>query len=109
MAKKLTKKQRAENVKLRLKSDELFQAGQLEEALTYIDRIIEIDPDQAEVWVNRGIVNTLLEKLEDALIDYTQAIELNDNMARAYDGRGTVKSLLSRREDAIKDYDEALK
>jgi tetratricopeptide (TPR) repeat protein len=83
--------------------------GKYSEALPYMDLTIELDPDDAKAYSNRGIVKSYLGRNEEALKDYDEAIKLDPNLAQAYYNRGIVKSELGRNEEALKDYDEAIK
>ncbi|MFP4135250.1 MAG: tetratricopeptide repeat protein, partial [Halothece sp.] len=71
------------------------------------DRALELNPEQARIYLNRGIAYTKQENLEQAIADYTQAIELNASLADAYANRGVVHYLNGDQESAIADLEMA--
>jgi len=70
-------------------------------------RIIEIDPNIAEVYNNRGILRKEMNDLDGALQDYNKAIELNPNDA-AYYNRGILKKDMNDLDGALQDYNKAI-
>ena len=77
--------------------------------LSYYDRAIELNPDLAVAYFNRGNAKRRLGQHEDAIADFDQAIKLDPNQADAYSNRGNVKGRMERHEDAIADFDKAIK
>jgi tetratricopeptide (TPR) repeat protein len=82
-------------------------AGEYRAATADYDRAIELNPDDADNYINRGRVNSDLGDYQAAIADYDRAIELNPNFV-AYCNRGAVKSDLGDYQGAIADYDEAI-
>jgi tetratricopeptide (TPR) repeat protein len=79
-----------------------------EEAIAYFDKAIELDPNFAEVWVNRGTAKGNLKRHKEAITDFDKAIELNPNDVKAWVNRGAAKGNLQRNKEAIADYDKAI-
>ena len=77
--------------------------------LSYYDRAIELNPDLAVAYFNRGNAKRRLGQHEDAIADFDKAIKLDPNQADAYSNRGNVKGRMERHEDAIADFDKAIK
>ena len=71
-------------------------------------QIIGIDPNIAEVYINRGILRKNMKDEEGALQDYNKAIELNPNDADAYNNRGVLRSDKNDNEAALQDYNKAI-
>ena len=80
----------------------------LDEALQALNRALEIDPQDANAYKNRGNVYGKLNRLAEALQDYTIAIKLAPQDANAYKSRGNVYGKLNRLEEALQDYNRAL-
>ena len=76
-----------------------YQQNQDKEAIKYYDRYLVLDPDNAEVYFNRGCAKGLLLKdIEGSIKDYDKAILLNPEYAAAYANRGVAKiNLLTTR------------
>ena len=73
------------------------------------DKAIELNPEYAKAYNNRGSVKADLGDKKEAIKDYDKAIELNPEYAKAYNNRGNIKFDLENYEEAIRDYNKALK
>ncbi len=76
--------------------------------LSSYDRAIQLKPDMAVAYSNRGNVKHRLNRHADAIADFDKAIQLDPDRAEFYYNRGISKSNLERHEDAIVDYDKAI-
>jgi lipoprotein NlpI len=56
-------------------------------------KVIELNPKDARVFNNRGLVYTKLKQFEKAIQNYNQAIELNPKYADAFIDRGVAYPL----------------
>jgi len=65
-------------------------AHQYDRAVADYTTAIELKPDYAEAYNDRGFAYYLKGDFERAIADYTQAIELRPNYPRAYNSRGVV-------------------
>jgi TPR repeat len=72
------------------------------------DRAIEIKPDYADAYSNRGIALKDLKRFEEALASYDRAIEIQPDYAEAYSNRGVALQELKRVEEAVASYDRAI-
>ncbi len=81
---------------------------QYREAIQDYDKVIELNPEDAEAYNNRGIAKADLKQYQEAIQDYDKAIELNPEYADAYNNRGATKVTLEQYREAIQDYDKAL-
>lgn len=79
---------------------------QLDHALGVADltKAIELKPDYAEAYYQRGLIHDLDSKYAVALKDYSKAIELNPRYLEAYMGRAVVYLLDKKGALAIADY-----
>ncbi len=80
-----------------------------EEAIEDYTRAIDLNPQYAEAYNNRGIANRHLVKFEEAIEDYNKAIKLNPQLVTPYYNRGTAKATLGKRQEAIEDYNKVIK
>ena len=64
--------------------------------------------DKAATYINRGILQMVLEHYQDALSDYQIAIELMPELPEAYVGRGNFYFIENEYVRAIADYSKAL-
>ncbi len=75
----------------------------------YYDLAIDIDPELAIAYYNRGVNKHYLGDTKGAIADYDKSIELNPNHLSSYINRGADKRTLADYEGAIADYDVAIK
>ncbi len=80
-----------------------------EAAISAYDKAINLMPDFAEAYSNRGAAKNDLGRNEDAITDYNEAIRLKPDLIEAYYNRGKAKNDLGRHEAAIADYTEAIR
>jgi tetratricopeptide (TPR) repeat protein len=98
-----------------VRAEQLNQAGQQRhfdgayaEAITHYTAAIEIRPDFATAWRNRGITRAALKEYDQAIADYSQAIRLNAQDAEAWYFRGLAQSASKNFDQAISDYQSAI-
>jgi tetratricopeptide (TPR) repeat protein len=74
-----------------------------------LDHAIQINPQLAEAYCNRGAVRLALDNLEGALADLDKAIALNPHDVNAYCHRGF--ALFKKRDlgGALADFNKAIK
>jgi tetratricopeptide (TPR) repeat protein len=65
-------------------------------ALRDYDQCIQLDPENALAFNNRGIVKHKLEDYAGAIMDYNMALKLNPEMASAYFNRAMAREILDR-------------
>lgn len=86
----------------------LIQEGNIEEAIKYYDKAIELDPEQSSFYYNRGLARQMKKEFERALEDYSTAIRLDKEFISAYLNRGLVMYQLEELEEAVQDYNRVL-
>jgi len=75
----------------------------MEKAVADYTSAIELDPQYAKAYNNRGNARASLGDEERALQDYDTALELDDSLALAYFNRGLIHYRLGEYEDATSD------
>ena len=66
---------------------------------------IDLQPDFAPTYANRGYAYAALQDSEKALTDYNRALELDENLLAAYTNRGVLYTRLGNFGLAISDFD----
>jgi Flp pilus assembly protein TadD len=89
------------------KADE--QNNSSRQTLEDYSQAIRLDPDNAELYRNRGVAYKKLGQFYYALRDFSWAIQLDPNDAVSYNNRGHTYSKLGQFVHAIEDYDRALR
>ena len=78
-------------------------------ALNYLNKSIELKPNFAEAYNNKGITLAEIGEYSEALENYDKAIKHNKNFTDAYLNRGISLSKLGRYNDAIKNFEAIIK
>jgi tetratricopeptide (TPR) repeat protein len=72
------------------RGEDLCGAGQHDRAIADYTTAIELKPDYAEAYNDRGFAYYRKADAEHAIADFTRAIELRPNYPKAYNSRGVV-------------------
>lgn len=79
------KDERTENEKLidslMGKADMAYYAKDFNKALTLLEAVLEINPDDAKAWASKGVTLKSLDRTEEALVAYDRAIEIYPDYA----------------------------
>jgi len=89
-------------------ASKLYEEKKHTESLSFLNRAIELNPDNAFAFNSRGYVYDELKQYERAIPDLDRAIALDPNSAVAYYNRGIAYNGLQQYERAIADYDRAI-
>lgn len=84
------------------------ESGQIVEALNAINAAIELAPERADLYLQRGLFLLGTGRESRALADFSTAIELDPNDARAYLNRANLLMSQDDFEAAIEDFTAAL-
>ena len=77
--------------------------------IEYLNHAIKLQPDDAEMYYNRGVAYDNLGQYQPAIMDYSQAIRLKPDYADAYYNRGTLYNEIGRYQQAIDDFNQAIR
>ena len=83
--------------------------GKYGQAIEDYNKVIEINPADANVYYNRGIAYAALGKYGQAIEDNNKFIEINPADALAYNNRANAYAALGNQKQAIEDFDKAIK
>ena len=86
-----------------------FMLGKYEDALDSIDLLLELYPDNALYWSNKGMALFSLERYEEAFEAFDRAVKIDPEGGDAWCLRGSALSRLDKSEEAIESFDEAKK
>lgn len=88
----------------RVKGNESFRAGDIEEAKYYYSRSLELDSSDARVFANRALTYIRLKNFTLAEQDCDSALNLEPNYTKALIRRGTARHHRANYEQAIQDF-----
>jgi len=75
----------------------LANTGKLSEAMKLFDKAIEINPDDASAYNNRGITKAMLGDTKGAIEDFDQAIKLNPDFTDAINNKNKALEVISKK------------
>lgn len=78
-------------------------------AISEYNRAIEVQPNFAEAYNNRGNANVMMKNYQQAILDYQNAIRYNKVDARIHNNLGSIYFILKDYNAAINEYEQALK
>ena len=84
------------------------RAGNLESAVEFYERAVQIKPEVHKYWFNRGLTLFHLGHLEDAIASYDKAIEIKNDFYKGWYNRGRALGELGLLEDAISCFNTAI-
>ena len=82
--------------------------GDDDKAIQHYSKALDLNPQMAEAYNNRGIAYRDKGDYPHSIEDYTKAIDLNPNYAGAYNNRGVTYSNKGDVNCAIEDYTKAM-
>ena len=88
--------------------DACFFENRYEDAIIAYDRALQIQPDLADTWNNRGVVLTRMQRYPEAIASYEQATTIRPNYPDAWNNRGVVLLELQQYPEAIVCYEQAI-
>ncbi len=88
--------------------EKFFTQGCYDEAVQAYDRALQLDCHAVEVWNNRGVVLTRLQRYHEAIASYEKALQLRSEYADAWNNRGVALGKLKYYDAAVLSYDRAI-
>jgi tetratricopeptide (TPR) repeat protein len=85
-----------------------FKSDEYPKSIEDYTKAIELNPQYADAYYNRGVAHDDLGEYQKAIEDYTKAIELNPQYADAYSDRGYVYNKIGKYWKAVDDYNKAI-
>jgi len=89
------------------KAVDFVKLGRLNVALHCLDRALDLNPRDAEVWLYKGVLLGKLGKHEEELKCYDKAVEIDPNNPKAWYNRGAVLGNFGRYREALPNFEEA--
>lgn len=83
-------------------------ANGFDHAITDFDEVIELQPDNAKAYYNRGTVYSRKGRHDLAIADFDKAIGLKPDLVEAYNNRGNAYHEKGQHDLAIADFDKAI-
>lgn len=85
-----------------------YQKGDYEKAVYWYTRAISLDPENAELYAERGVAYYHRNMLDESLADHDRARELEPDRAYRYSSRAYIKDAMGNTRGAVEDYKIAI-
>ncbi|GEM_PF-347962 len=82
----------------------MVELGMLDDAFSYLNKGIEVEPDYATVYHNKGWLLNRLERHVEAIEYFNKALRLEPDRAVTYENLGDSLARLGKYEEALKAY-----
>jgi tetratricopeptide (TPR) repeat protein len=87
--------------------NELYKLGACEEAISYFDKVLEIDPNNVAAWNSKGLALSSLEMYDEAIRCFDKSLSIYPS-ANTWYTEGLALNKLGRYYEAIRCFDKAL-
>jgi len=87
---------------------ESYQNGKIDEAISYFEKVLEIDPNHVDALSNIGGLFITIGKHDEALSYFDRALEIEPNHVGSLSNKGSALGSLGEYDDAILYLDKAL-
>jgi tetratricopeptide (TPR) repeat protein len=82
--------------------------GDYENAISFLNRTIELEPNMPEAYLYRGLAYRNMQKYKEALADYNKLLTIDPKSASAYNNRGVVYWKQGKHKEALDDYNKTI-
>jgi tetratricopeptide (TPR) repeat protein len=90
-----------------LKGNEHIYKKEYSEAIRRYDKAIEIDPNNASEWTNKGAALAKIGKHNGAIEYYDKALQVDPNNVLEWTNKGAALAKIGKHEEAIEYFDKA--
>jgi len=85
-----------------------FFTNQIEKAISFFDRALEIEPDRPDILASKGYALVNSNKTEEAIPFFDNALKFDPNFVFALNGKGDALTKLEKFEEAFSYFDKSL-
>ena len=90
------------------RASSLFMKKDIRGAVEILNEAISSNPNNPQLYLNRGFIKHVMLDYDGAMDDYDAAISVNPKYAYAYNNRGALKVAMKDINGAMRDYETAL-
>lgn len=90
------------------KGDDLFAKGKYAESIEAYTRAIEVDPDNLNAYIQRGLAYSITKEYEKAAADYSLVLEKKPDMINVKNSRGSAYLKLKMYDKAFADFNDII-
>jgi len=95
--------------KAELEATKAWAEKNIPKRIEYLNKAIELIPNEVSYYISRGFANSLIGKLDEAYADNIKAIELDPLNAVPFYNIGIINFLRGQEKEALENFDKSLK
>jgi len=84
-----------------------MQCRMFQQALNDINKAVEMNPDDADYWVEKGSVHLRVNQLDEAIVAFNKALSINDQYAAAYRLLGYCQAIQKKSKESCANFAKA--
>lgn len=84
-----------------------MQCKMYQQALDDINKAVEMEPEEVDYWIEKGVVHLRVNQLNEAVAAFNKAISMNDKHAAAYRMLGYCQVLQKKNKEACANFAKA--
>ena len=84
-----------------LEATDYYYKGDYKKTIESLDKAIEIKPNFAQAWYNKGITFSVMGLVQDEIDSYEKAIEIEPEYAEAWSNKASALGRAGRAEEAL--------
>lgn len=88
--------------------EKAYRNGDHQEAIGYFSKVLSLDGENLNAYLQRGFCNTILKQYAAAVADFTSVIERKGDHIWAFTSRGSAYAKLGDHQKAMADFDQAI-
>jgi len=78
----------------------IYIRGEYKEAIKICNKVLNINPENADVWYNKGLALVSLEEFDEGIECYDKALEIDPENAVAWYKKGNLLDSLGKHKEA---------
>jgi len=90
------------------KAGDAINNKQYQDAIKYLDNVLEQDPNHIEALRNKGAILAILEKYDEALVQFDKVLEIDPKHILGLYNKGRTLALLERFDEALLNLDKVI-
>jgi tetratricopeptide (TPR) repeat protein len=90
------------------KGDDLFAKGKYAESIESYTKAIEVDPENINAYIQRGMAYSITKDYQKAVADYSLVLQRNPDMINVKNSRGSAFLKLKMYDEAFADFNDII-
>ena len=94
--------------KLHEQGNAFLESGKIDDAIRCYDKALSLEPENADIWLNKGTAYKRLDRISESLACTEKALSIDPKNALGWTNKGSTLSLMEKKEAAIACFNKAI-